>query len=109
MGNKHTIWVVQTTFSDEQKANYVASELVLKKMAACATVFPEGKSFFFWNGQCSTAQEYTVMFKTIEGKVAELKSLICAMHSYQLPMILAWPIPEVLDDYAKYVIQACDS
>ncbi len=87
--NAITLYV---TFESDQQAKDIAAKLVEQKLVACANIFPAHQSIYRWQGKVERAQEVAALFKTREDLFAAAEAAIKALHSYDCPCIIAWPI-----------------
>jgi periplasmic divalent cation tolerance protein len=83
---------VSTTLGSEAEASRLASALVEERLAACAQVIGPVRSVYHWKGDVTQATEWLCTAKTIEARLSALLQRIRALHSYELPEILATPI-----------------
>lgn len=107
MQTDQEVWMVQTTFANQQVAKEIVRQLVLAQLAACATVLSQGTSIYLWEGKCCEEIEWVVIFKTTKELVDELAAQIKKLHPYQTPMVLSWPIKRLLEEYSRYVYEVC--
>ncbi len=83
------LFVVLTTEENELLANYLAKELLKRKLAACVSMSLI-KSSFWWKGEINESQEVQLLIKTTKDKLDELLRILPELHSYQIPEILYW-------------------
>ncbi|MCW2282407.1 periplasmic divalent cation tolerance protein [Rhodoblastus acidophilus] len=92
--------VVQTTVDDEARAHQMAAALVTQKLAACVQV-TEVVSHYVWKGAAAREKEYLLAAKARRGDFDAVAAAIRALHSYELPEIIATPVvagdPSYLD------------
>ena len=67
----------------------LAKHMVEKRLAACANVFPAGRSFFFWEGKVQDAEETIMILKTRKSLWNSVRAAIEAGHPYEVPCITA--------------------
>lgn len=77
-------------FPDRDSAHAVAAMLLEEKLIACANIFPGVESVFEWQGECSSAQEVGVLFKTVGAKLDALVERLGDCHPYDTPAVLGW-------------------
>lgn len=78
---------VQWTASTLEEARRIATELVEKKLVACANIFPHIESIYIWNGKLEKGHEIKVILKTRVELFLEVKNFIEAHCSYEVPAI----------------------
>ena len=86
-----TFCVVQTTIDDEARAHEMAAALVSQKLAACVQVAAV-TSHYAWKGAAAREKEFLLTAKARRGDFDALAAAIRALHSYELPEIIATPI-----------------
>lgn len=83
------IWV---TFADAAEAERVAETVIGERLAACANVLAPCTSIYRWQGKVERGREVPALFKTAPALVEPLRTRIAELHSYDLPVIEAWPV-----------------
>ena len=94
---------VQTTFPNAMEASRVSKLLVKEKLAGCVQVIPGVSSHYDWQGALDEALEVLVLIKTHQSLFGAVSELIQREHSYDTPELIATPIVEIGDDYAKWL------
>jgi len=79
---------VHVNFGSAEEASKVARGAVEKRLAACASVHPPVRSFYWWEQALREEDEVPVVFKTAESKVHDLMDFIVGEHSYELPGVV---------------------
>lgn len=77
-------------FPDAGTARRIAAQLLNEKLIACANILPTIESVFEWEGQCSTAAEAAVLFKTTSDRLETLVDRLGEIHPYDTPSIVGW-------------------
>jgi periplasmic divalent cation tolerance protein len=98
-----SIVTVYATFADAAEAERIARQLVEEKLAACANILAPCRSIYRWQGAVDTAAEVPALFKTRADLAARLIARLAALHSYDVPAAVAWPIVDALPGYAAWV------
>lgn len=93
---------VYATFGSEEEARRIARACIEEKLAACANIWPIA-SVYRWQGAIEEAQEFAALFKTRAEGAEALIARIAALHSYDVPAAVVWPIADALGDYADWV------
>ncbi len=83
---------VYTTFPTQEDAAGVAKRVIEKKLASCANIFPQGRSFYNWDGEVKDARECIMIVKTVKEQWDALRKEIEAGHPYEIPCITAIPM-----------------
>jgi periplasmic divalent cation tolerance protein len=82
--------LVMVSCADQEEARRIARALVEQRLAACVHVQPHD-SIYWWEGAIETAEEVSLLIKTVPDLFEPVCASIRAMHSYTLPAILAVP------------------
>ncbi|WP_114952462.1 divalent-cation tolerance protein CutA [Sphingosinicella terrae] len=98
------IVTLYSTFGSEEEARRVARQLVEERLAACANVLAPCHSVYRWQSEVEEAQEVPVLFKTRADRAAAAIARIGALHSYDVPAAVAWPIADALDSYRQWIV-----
>jgi periplasmic divalent cation tolerance protein len=84
--------IVFVTTKDKAEAEKIAQALLQEKLIACANVISPVKSCFHWLGKIDTAEECLVIMKSRASLFLEIERRVKALHSYEVPEVLALPI-----------------
>lgn len=84
--------LVYVTASDQAEAEKIARIMVEEKLAACANILGPITSVYRWQGEVRQDSEVALLLKTVEGHVAKLIERVKAVHSYDCPCVVAWPL-----------------
>ena len=85
----------------------LARTLVTERLAACVNVISSVTSVYSWEGALQEEAEHTLLIKTTSARLDALMKRLKAIHSYDVPEILALPVVKADSDYAKWVEQNC--
>lgn len=97
------VTAVVTTAPDVGVAEELATRVVEERLAACANVVPGVTSLYWWEGEVQRDAEVMVVLKTVAGRLDALGDRIAELHPYDVPEILAFPVPGGSDDYLEWV------
>jgi periplasmic divalent cation tolerance protein len=95
------IATVYAVFADAAEAERIAETVVTEGLAACANILAPCRSIYRWQGAIERAEEVPALFKTARPDM--LIARIAALHSYDVPAAIAWPIGEAHGPYADWV------
>lgn len=84
--------VVLVTVRNKQEAEKIARELLEEKLIACANVVGPVSSHFHWDGKVEQAEEFLVLLKSRGDLFEKLSERVTALHSYEVPEVLAVPV-----------------
>ena len=95
--------VILVTTKDEEEAEKIARRLLEEKLVACANVTRGVKSLFWWDGKIDEASEALMVLKSREDFLPEIIETVKALHSYDVPEVLALPAADGNKDYLKWI------
>ena len=95
--------VVFVTASNKKEAVRIAEELVTKKLAACVNIIDKIESLFWWQGKVDRAKEALLIIKSKKEKLAKIIKTVKALHSYEVPEIIALPISGGYKPYLGWI------
>lgn len=95
--------VVQTACPDEAVADRIARALVEARAAACVQRLPAMQSTYRWRGAVEQATECALVIKTTVARYEAVESIVRALHPYEVPEIVAWPVTLGLPAYLQWV------
>jgi periplasmic divalent cation tolerance protein len=88
--NEHIIVMVTTASKGE--AETIAQRLLEAKLIACANILGPVSSRFLWSGKIDKVEEYLVFMKSRRDLFEKLSESVKALHSYEVPEIIAFPV-----------------
>ena len=93
---------VVSTFASREDADRVATELVARRLAACAQI-REITSVYRWDGEVCREGEFELTAKTTAARAAAVEEYVAAHHPYDTPAILRLPVLRANEAYAAWV------
>ncbi len=103
MPDKPEAIVVFITAPTRDEARALADRLVETQLAACVQILPEMESVYHWQGKVERQPEHLLLAKTTADRFAELEREVRAMHSYETPEIVSFPITRGSADYLRWL------
>lgn len=103
MGSQMEAILVITSLPDREAARRLAGRLVEERLAACVNILAPCESVYRWQGQIETAQEITLLIKTLRAHYGKVEKTIRQCHPYELPEIIAVPISAGLPAYLEWL------
>ena len=94
---------VYAVFANAEEAERIGRAVVEERLAACVNVLGPVRSIYRWQGAVETADEVAAIFKTERARVDDLITRVAALHSYDVPCVVSWPIDKITDAYARWV------
>lgn len=80
------------TTADEGEAETIARTLLDENLIACANVLPGVTSHYRWQGEVHHDREVAMLLKTRAALADRVSERIKALHSYDCPCVVIWPI-----------------
>ena len=100
--------LVYCPFGSREEALSVSTELVERRLVACANVLAETQSIYRWQGAVETASETPVLFKTDQSHVDRLMVAIAALHSYDEPAIISLTVDQCPAPFKAWLVAQLD-
>ena len=94
---------VYVVFADAEEAERIGRTVIEERLAACINILSPVRSIYRWEGEIQSAEEVVAILKTHHWNSDALIERIAALHSYEVPCIVTWPIDKVLRSYADWV------
>ncbi|WP_231137316.1 divalent-cation tolerance protein CutA [Chromobacterium paludis] len=91
---------------DAETAERIAETLVSERLAACVNILAPCRSVYRWQGAVERADEVPLLIKTRRDAYAKLEARLLALHPYEVPEIVAWPLAQGLPAYLTWVSQS---
>jgi periplasmic divalent cation tolerance protein len=95
--------VVLMTAPTLEEARMLAEKLVESQLAACVQILPQMESVYRWQGKVERQPEHLLLAKTTADRFEELEREVRAMHSYDTPEIVSFPLTEGSSDYLQWL------
>lgn len=94
---------VYAIFASAEEAERIGRAVVEERLAACINILPSVRSIYRWQGAIESADEAAAILKTTASSADALITRIVALHSYEVPCVVTWPIDKILASYADWV------
>ncbi len=98
--------VVLVTAGDAGEAARIGRTLVEERLAACANVVGPIRSVYRWQGAVEEAAEHLLLVKARADDLPALEARVRALHSYQVPEVLALPVAAGSAAYLAWLAQS---
>ena len=95
--------VVCVTAKDRAQARRMVEALLKERLIACANIIPGVQSFFWWRKKIDRAREVLIVIKTKRSAFKKIVDRVRALHSYQVPEVIALPVIGGNYDYLKWI------
>jgi periplasmic divalent cation tolerance protein len=87
----------------ESESEKLARALVEEHLAACVNIIPAVRSIYLWDGKLCNESEHLLVIKTTDTVWFELNERVRALHSYDVPEIIAVPIEKGYQPYIEWL------
>jgi periplasmic divalent cation tolerance protein len=94
------------TTASKQEAEKIVQRLLNERLIACANIIGPVSSLFNWSGKMEKAEEYLIFMKSHKDLFEKLAETVKALHSYEVPEILVFPIIEGSKAYLDW-LESC--
>ena len=95
--------VILVTAGNHEEAMKIARSLVEEERVACVNVIDGVASVFRWKGKLEEQSESLLIIKTRTVRLQDVIQRVKALHSYDVPEIIALPIVEGNPSFLKWI------
>ena len=95
--------IVLITAPDAAEARRIADALLTEHLAACVNTLSGVSSRYWWQGRLEEAAEALLIVKSRRPLLDAIIKRVKAMHSYDVPEIIALPIVGGNEGYLKWL------
>lgn len=95
--------VIYITVSSPEEGETIAAALIDKRLVACANILAPHTALYRWQGKTERAQEHAVIMKTRASLFERAREEIAALHRYECPCIVSWPIERGHAPYLQWI------
>jgi periplasmic divalent cation tolerance protein len=95
--------VVLITAGSQEEAERIAQALVGEMLAACVNIIPGIVSVYRWEGEVQRDSEWLLIAKSRQDVLADLTRRVRALHSYDVPEIIALPLTGGSEAYLRWL------
>ena len=95
--------VVFCTCASPEEAGKIARAIVEQRLAACVNILPGIRSIYRWRGAIEDSAEVLLVIKSRRDLFERLQHAIRAVHSYEVPEIIALPVVGGLAAYLDWL------
>ena len=98
--------LVFSTVPDDETGGQLARTLVEERLAACVNVVGPIRSIYRWEGAVEEAEEHLLVVKARAADLAALDARVRALHSYDVPEVLALSVTGGAAGYLAWLDEA---
>jgi periplasmic divalent cation tolerance protein len=84
--------LIYMTCRNAAEARRIGGALVGERLVACVNVLGPVKSIYRWKGRVVSGREVAMVAKTRSALVARVIERVRALHSYEVPCVVEFPI-----------------
>jgi periplasmic divalent cation tolerance protein len=95
--------VVLVTVADAEFGRVLGRALVEEGLAGCVQVIPGGTAIYRWQGELLSDPQAQLIVKTRAALWSQLRERILALHSDEVPELLALPVVNGLPAYLRWI------
>lgn len=95
--------LVYMTAGSIVEARRIGRTLVEERLVACVNLIEGMKSIYWWQGAVEEGSEVVIVAKTTVGRIGPLIERVKALHSYDVPCIVALPIESGNPDFMEWI------
>ena len=95
--------MVYMTAPDVETARRIGRALVDRRLAACVNILPAIESMYWWKGAVQNGREVALIAKTSARNVDALIRKVRAVHSYDVPCVVSFPIAKGNPAFLRWV------
>jgi periplasmic divalent cation tolerance protein len=104
--NAEEFAVVLVTAGSADEAARIGRTLVEERLVACANVVGPIRSIYRWQGAVEDASEHLLLLKARAADVSALEARVRALHSYDVPEVLALAVTAGSAPYLLWLAEA---
>jgi periplasmic divalent cation tolerance protein len=97
--------LVTTTFASQEQAEEMARLLLKKRLVACAQINGPVESLYWWKDEIAESVEFVLSVKTIDSLYTLVEATILDEHPYDVPEIIASPVPRISAPYLRWMLK----
>jgi len=97
-------YFIYMTAKDKAEARQIGRHLVESRLAACVNILDHMNAMYIWQDEFQDDQEAVMIAKTTEERVDDLIAAVKALHSYEVPCIVALPISDGHPDFLNWIV-----
>lgn len=100
------IHIALVSCAGSEQAASLARTLVEEKLVACASLIPQIRSIYHWQGQVQDDTESLLLLKTSFEKLGALESRVLELHSYETPEFVVLEATHANQAYLNWLLSS---
>ena len=101
--------VVLSSCRRRAEAEKIGRALVAERLAACVNIVPGVRSIYRWKESVEETNEVLLVIKTTRGRFPAVVARLTALHSYEVPEILALDADAGAEPYLAWLAGSVDT
>ena len=102
-GRMSDVRSIYVTAGNEAQAHELADALLERRLVACANLLPGMRALYRWEGKTVEDQEVVLILKSSADRIDDALAAIDALHPYEVPCAVVWPVEAGLPAYLDWV------
>jgi periplasmic divalent cation tolerance protein len=98
--------IVLVTAPEVRTARKLARAALEDRLVACANLIPRIESHYWWRGKIERGNEVLIIFKTTAARLEKLHKMTMALHPYDTPEFIVFPLAQGDQRYLDWIIQS---
>jgi periplasmic divalent cation tolerance protein len=98
--------IVLVTVPGRADGERIAEAVVGEQLAACVNILGPIRSIYRWQGKICRDDEHLLVIKTTRVRYPDLETRIKALHTYEVPEVIALPIERGSAEYLNWLREA---
>lgn len=95
--------MIYVTYPGVEVAESVSKTLLEARLVACANILAPHRSLYWWEGAVQDEEEVAVLYKTRREQYEAVEARIKALHPYDVPCIVSWPVHKGEQGFVSWV------
>lgn len=95
--------LILVTAGSETEAETMAKTIVEERLVACVNIVSPIRSIYHWEEKIADDREWLLVIKTQAARFAAVEARVKALHSYQVPEVIAVPIQAGSEEYLRWI------
>jgi periplasmic divalent cation tolerance protein len=95
--------LILVTAGSETEAETIAKTLVEERLVACVNIISPIRSLYRWEEKVADEREWLLIIKTPASHFSVVEARVKALHSYQVPEVIAVPIQAGSEAYLRWI------
>ena len=96
------IRIVETTTDQVKIAEKISKSIINLKLSPCVQIIDKVRSFYIWQDEMVSEEEYVIKIKTIDEYIEKITSIIIQESNYDVPEIISYEFQIENKDYEDW-------